>query len=199
LETAKTRPTPLWVINILLQYGSIGSEPKYRIIWSEDRMEMRWGVQYKRYGDGLDRWILEKMVEWADYGEWNLEAFGPKPHINGEYEHSQTVEVLGQYISLEDYGAKTIILMLECIEKGKLIPRSEKLRFKRDQLAERDRQFSQNFSDIYEEAQNPFGANAVAGIPGKKKPEDMRIITLDQLPENFRKQLAKPGKIRQVS
>lgn len=177
------KPLPVWVEPLLLKFGKApNGRSRYRVIWSEDRIdEDEQGIREYRYGRDLNRWILE---QWFD----------------GDYEHSQTIEIDGQYVSLETFGADTLALLVRCIEQSKLVPKSEKLRVKREAMLKQQEEDSKRFSEIYDEAQGPFGENAVSGIPSKRRPDDVRLFTPEDLPAHIRRQLAsKPGSIRQIN
>ena len=190
---------PRWVDALLKRFGKSNSGlPLYRMIWGGDHWQVSFGAKALRYPEWKDRWLLEKMVLHDDYGPWNTEAFGPKPP-DGEYELSQVIEVDGEFVDLETFGARTLELLILCLEKGKLQPRSEKLTAARARQEEADRKWRQKFSDIYDDSQRPFGEAAVSGIPDKKKPGDVKIYTPDDLSPKLRRQLTRPGNIRQLN
>ena len=182
------------------RFGTTGfGGTRYRVVWSEDRMETRFGEEKHRYGDGLNRWLVEKFLPWEEYGEWDDACFGPKP-AGGEYDLAYTLEVEGQFVDLDTFGADTLELMIHCIERSKLLSQGERVRARQEEFRKREAEWKQRFSDIYDDAQRPFGENAVAGIPDKKKPEDIVVVTPEQLPKHIRKNLAvRPGQIKQIT
>lgn len=205
-------PTPEWVEQICANFGSIGDSPKYRVIWAPDREEFCFGLRLKAYPHVGERWILEVLIPWEKFGQWNYDAFGPKP-LHGEYSHSQTIEFIeGEgknkktaFMSLEDYGAETLRLLITCVDKGKLISYWQIKNHREQMLAEQQKNESQQFSDEWDEVQGiglvggPLGENAVSGIPGKKTSADQRVIMLEDLsPELQRRLRCKPGSVRQI-
>lgn len=194
------KPTPDWLPIILKRFGMTPYQrTMYEVRWSEEVREVCFGEEQTRFPEHPNRWLLMKFLPWEDYGEWNEAAFGPKP-MGGEYELCYVIEVDKEFVSLDQYGAETLALLIQCIEREKLIPKSEKLRLKREKLHKAEEARHQRFSDIYDDAQNAFSEAAVSGIPGKKKPEDTRIVTLDQLSPRLRQQIAtRAGQIRQIN
>jgi hypothetical protein len=122
-----TNKTPEWVPELLQRFGTnLLGEPNYRIVWSEDRLEWRDGMWSRKYGDGLDRWVLEQWVGPSFYGnpaEWEAvktedgtSVLGPFPY-RGDYEHSLTFACNNDFIPL---SYSLIELTCQVIEKGKL-------------------------------------------------------------------------------
>jgi len=126
---------PDWVQPLLLRIGGSNpyGQPNYRIIWSEDRMEFRYDEQKRKYGDGRDRWILEKWVAPQEYGsreDWeaciepvtHLPILGPYPE-NGDYEHSFTFEITvnpGEEPAFMPLAENIVEVLVKAIEAGKL-------------------------------------------------------------------------------
>jgi len=126
---------PEWVAPLLQRIGGINQygNPNYRILWSEDRLEWFFDTQKRKYGEGRDRWILEKWVSPADYGsreEWEslvepvtqLSILGPFPE-NGDYEWSFTFEVAvnpGEEPTFMPLTEEFVTVLVTAIERGKL-------------------------------------------------------------------------------
>lgn len=207
------RTPPGWAKQLCARFGNVGATPKYRLIWAPDREEFCFGMKLKAYLHLGDRWVLETLKPWAEFGEWNAEAFGPKPP-DGEYCHSHTIQyVEGRgklahtvYMSLEDFGMHTLELLLRCIDLGKLIS-PETMRAHRERMLAAEAEAEhQRFSDEWDDIQNiglvggPLGENAVSGIPGKPGSADIKIVTLDDFaPEAQKAMRCKPGSVKQVT
>ena len=126
---------PAWVNPLLERIGGKNpyGQPNYRIVWSEDRMEWRFDEHKRKYGDGRDRWVLEKWVAPQEYGsrqEWEacvepvtyLPILGPYPE-NGDYEHCFTFEVTvnpGEEPTFMPLAEGVVEVLLKAIEAGKL-------------------------------------------------------------------------------
>ena len=193
------KPKPSWVDAVCERFGKTAEgHSKYRVIWGPDREEVRFGQLCQRYDDFDPRWILEIFVPHSLFGEWDEESMGPKPP-HGEYYISQILQVEGEYISLEDYGPDTLALLIMVVERGKDLSLWEKKAWRDAQLAKRHKEWQQKFSDIYDEATGPFGENAVAGNPGKRRSDDVILGDIDSLSPELRKRLAtRAGQIKQV-
>lgn len=108
--------------------------PLFRIVWSEDRMEYRFGEQKRRYGDGRNRWILERWLRPEEYTElspeqWAMEmeeALGPYPR-NGEWEQCFVFEARidpegDGKVEMQGFEPPADLLekIIQAIEAGKL-------------------------------------------------------------------------------
>lgn len=194
------RNPPKWADKVCAEFGSdaIYSKPRYRVIWGPDREEIRYGVLCKRYDDVDPRWILEVFVPHEKYGLWDEESMGPKPS-GGEYFLSQVIQVNGEYVPLANYGRDVLRLLILCVEKGKVLSEWEKKSFRDLQTAKRKEAEHKKFSDIYDDAMGPFGESAIAGIPGKRRSDDMQVVDMSQLSPDLQKRLAtRAGEIRQL-
>jgi len=194
------RKPPKWVDEICAEFGKdpIYGQQRYRVIWGPDREEIRYGQVCKRYDDVDPRWTLEVFVPHEKFGAWDEESMGPRPS-GGEYWLSQIIQVEGLYISMSDYGRETLKLLITVVEKGKALSEWEKKRWREQQEEKRRKAWAQKFSDIYDEVSGPFGENAVAGIPGKRRSDDVVLGDLSQLSPELRARLAtKPGEFKQL-
>lgn len=204
---------PDWAVTIANSFGTIGNTPKFRLLWAPDREEFCFGKRLPAYPHIGDRWILEALIPWDRFGEWNFEAFGAKPD-NGEYCHSHTIEFIeGEgsarktaFMSLEDYGAETLRLLITCVDRGKLIQPWQMKNHRMGLLEAQAKLESQQFSDSWDQAQGiglvggPLGENSVSGIPSKKTSADQKVVMLEELSPELQKRLrCKPGSVRQIS
>jgi hypothetical protein len=191
-ESWQKRMPPVWAEKVCASFGvdAMYAKPRYRVIWGPDREEIRFGVVCQRYDDVDPRWILEVFVPHDKYGAWDEESMGPRPS-GGEYFLSQIIQINGEYISLNDYGRDTLKLLILCVEKAKALSEWEKKNWRDAQQAKREKAWKQKFSDIYDDAQNPFGDNAVAGNPGKRRSNDIILTDMSTLSPALQKRLAK--------
>lgn len=171
--------------NALVRAGGTNpfGQPNFRLIWSEDRLEIAYGQQKKRYGESRNRWMLEKWCppemygsqeEWErtkdlDSGEYPL---GPFPR-RGDYEHSYTFEDETQRPVTPTIGL--VELVCRVIEAGKMHTKSMRWKAIKDAQEKRKRDEKAYFDSLWEDAQGPFGGNAVSGLPGKRTPADVRL------------------------
>jgi hypothetical protein len=183
---------PVWVDKICASFGTdpMYAKQRYRVIWGPDREEIRFGQLCQRYDDVDPRWILEVFVSHDKYGAWDEESMGPKPS-GGEYWLSQIIEINGEYLSMADYGRDMLKLLILCVERGKAVSQWERKVWREAQEAKRKKAWSQKFSDIYDDAQNPFGENAVAGNPGKRRSDDIILADMSKLSPQLQQRLAK--------
>ena len=125
---------PEWVEPLLTRCGGLNPYGKsnYRIIWSEDRLEWFFESQKRKYGEGRDRWILEKWMSPDNYDResWesmtepvtHLAILGPFPE-NGEYEHCFTFELAvnpGEEPAFMPLAENVVEILVKAIEAGKL-------------------------------------------------------------------------------
>lgn len=182
--------------NALLTAGgsNLYGHPNYRLVWSESRLEIRYGQRVKKYGSGRDRWILEKWCPPEMYGSEDLWGFetkdresgelilGPFPR-QGEYEHSYTFDQDGIYIEpTEDL----VLLICRAIEQGKMYTRSEKWAALIAAKEKVKQQEAQMFEDLW---------NDCKPAPGAKIPEHIQMLdsitkkntAIQQMPANLPK------------
>jgi hypothetical protein len=181
-ELWQKRKPPKWVEKLCASFGSdpIYAKPKYRVIWGPDREEWRHGILCQRYDDVDPRWILEVFVPHSQFGSWDEVSMGPKPP-GGEYWLSQIIQVNGEYVSMADYGRETLKLLILVVERGKAVSEYQRECFRKNQEAKKHAAWKKRFSDIYDDAQNPFGENAVAGNPGKRRSDDIVLADMSKL------------------
>jgi len=184
---------------------------RYRLTWAPDRVELCYGKQRKAYPHVGEYWILEVLVPWEKFGPWNEIAFGPKP-LDGEFCHSHTIRwsedegKTWKFMSLEDFGAESLKLLIQCVEAGRVI-QAWQMRNHRDAMLEAEEKEDRRiFSDVYDDAAGvgliggPLGENMTNLNPGKKRSDDTRIITLDELaPAEQAKYRCRPGSVKQIS
>ena len=172
---ASAHPVPEWALRICQDFGLSGSGlPKYRVIWNPDRTRVmncmdvdtlgrmqRTIHKYPRLGH---RWIVEALLPWSIYGPWHEEFFGPKP-LDGEYCHTHTIQwnlklmmdapALGgedtDYMSLDDFGADSLHLLLTVIEKNKAIQAWQLRNYDQELIELEEREFQAQFDNVYED------------------------------------------------
>ncbi|MDE2107041.1 MAG: hypothetical protein KGL39_58075, partial [Patescibacteria group bacterium] len=177
-----TRKPPSWCKSLLSRFGTnLYGQPLYRVIWSEDRLEPVPGLpgqHRRRYGNGRDRWMVERWTPPVDY-----DLVAEPWAIEGDYEWCYTFEADGEFVPLDP---SLLELLCQCIERSRLIS-PEQVRAAIAQRTERERaEEAQRIADMYDEAQGPFGGNEVAGSPGKRTPGDVRVgLTVADLPPGF--------------
>lgn len=193
------RQPPKWVNQICAEFGAtLDGHQRYRVIWGPDREEIRYGVVCKRYDDVDPRWILEVFVPHEKFGHWDVESMGPRPS-GGEYWLSQIIQVEGEYLSMTDYGRETLKLLITVVERGKALSEWEKKSWREAQDDKRKKAAHQRFSDLYDDVSGPFGENAVAGIPGKRRSDDVKLADLSSLSPELRSRLAtRAGEFKQL-
>lgn len=201
------RHVPAYIEAILKPFGEAApGEPWYKFAWADDVLETSFGVIQKRFPEWSGYWLLMKLVEWKDYGEWDFEAFGPKKNVMGEYELSQVIDLGTGPVELWELPQDVLKLWVVCTQKEKIPHRSELLNAKREKLRARDEAWRQKFSDIYDDATSvePYKSIIIPGIePGKqighRTPDDVKVVLAEDVPERLRKQLTRPGNIRQIN
>lgn len=194
-EPWQRKMPPVWAEKICASFGvdpglSSGNKNKFRVIWGPDRPEIRYGVLCQRYDDVDPRWILEIFVPHEKYGPWDEESMGPKP-AGGEYFISQIIQINGEYVSLNDYGRETLRLLIMVVDQGKAVSEWERECYRKAQAEKKQKAWRHKFSDIYEDAQNAFGENAVAGNPGKRRSDDVILTDMSKLSPELQRRLAK--------
>lgn len=182
--------TPEWVELLLSQFGhNRFGGPMYRVMWSEDVFRWEYGKQVKTYGEGKDRWVLEKWLppEMYDRVAWESEVLrdsdglmiispegkftyvmGPFPE-QGAYEHCYTFEGLeGQYCPFEP---QLVTLVCQCIERGKMMTAGERMAALKAKQEKEEKESERIFHDIWEDARP---------APGAKLPDHCeRILSFD--------------------
>jgi hypothetical protein len=203
---------PEWANQICASFPKSRSGlDRYRVRYAPDCTELCYGKQRKSYPHIGEFWILEVLVPWEKFGLWNEPAFGPKP-LDGAFCHSHTIKwsedngKTWQYMSLEDFGAESLRLLIQCVEAGRMI-QAWQMRNHRDAMLETEEKESRRiFSDIYDDAVGvglvggPLGENMTNLNPAKKRSDDTKIITLDDLtPAEQAKYRCRPGSVKQIS
>lgn len=171
----RPHPLPAWVEPLCERYGmNPMGKPMYRIIWSEDRLSWQFGEQKKQYGEGRDRWILEKWhPESISESEWDAaykEALGEYPR-QGNYEHCWTFEIRvneGEEMQYMPLREDIVTLIIRAIEAGKMrhteAERKAALQEREDAVEKARRQM---FDDLWDDS---------APAPGAKIPEHIQML-----------------------
>lgn len=180
---ACSRKPPSWAVALLRGFGTNPfGKPNWRVIWSEDRIRFACGEQGRTYGEGRDRWMVERWCPPETYGDraaWEAmvepdgrSSLGPFP-TEGDYEWAFTFETPeGQGVPL-DPGL--LGLLCACIARGKLASDAQRKAAIVARMQNQEREWRERCSAIFDEAQGPFGGNQVSGIPGKRTPDDIII------------------------
>jgi hypothetical protein len=199
-------PVPEWALRICQEFGlSDSGLPKYRVIWNPDRTRVmncmdletlgrrqRTIHKYPRLGH---RWIVEVLLPWSLYGPWHEEFFGPKPP-DGEYCHTHTIQwnlklmmdapALGdhetEYMSLDDFGADALELLLTVIEKNKAVQAWQLRNYDQELIELEEKLFREQFDNVYED-----------NMPELEKLEKLQaktglLTSLDPVPKPIEKQ-----------
>ena len=172
-EKFKPHPVPEWAERVCAEFGFTDSGlPKYRVVWNPDRTRVmncmdldtmgrrqRTIHKYPKLGY---RWIVEALLPWEQYGPWHDEFFGPKPP-DGEYCHVQTIqENLTQmleapaqkdtlYLSLDDFGADNLRLLLTVIEKNKSVKAWQLRNYDQALIEREEKEFKAHFDNVYDD------------------------------------------------
>lgn len=160
----------------------------WRIVWSEERHEWRFGELKRKYGNGRNRWILEKWCAPSTYGseeEWNackdekgVLILGPYPR-QGDWEHSYTFEVpvMDAHGKVEGapYEPTEEIVSLYCkmIERGMMDTQSQRWAAIQETKAKQAAADKAKFDDLWDDC---------APAPGAKLPD--HIERLDSFDRN---------------
>jgi hypothetical protein len=173
IERREAHPCPEWVERVCADFGITESGlPRYRVIWNPDRRrpmnilnpETNQYVQKNlmKYPKLGERWILETLLPWELYGTWHEQAFGPKP-ADGEYCHTHTFQQRlsdmmnypayeeTEYLSLDDFGADNLRLLLHCIEKGKALQAWQIRNYDLEMIAREEKGFHEQFENVYDD------------------------------------------------
>ena len=174
---------PNWVPKLLDRWKTPFEKPMYRVVWSEDRLQWENGQMRKKYGEGLDRWILEKWCPPEMYGDpkgeaWTPEWLGEFPR-QGDYEHCFTFDQDGTFIPLRH---DLVELLVRCIEAGKMQTRSQRWAAIKEAQDKAEQAQKQKFSEAYDDAFGAFdkGTGNEYVAPGKtgarkRKPDDIKF------------------------
>lgn len=206
-EIYEPHPTPDWAKRICADFGiTDGGLPKYRVIWNPSRtrvlncMDEATGGRRQRtirkYPNLGYRWIVEVLLPWDLYGPWHEEFFGPKP-LDGEYCHTHTIqqkwngevnifehgaEAKSQYMSLDDFGADALTLLLTVIEKNKAVQAWQLHNYDQENIELEEKLFREKFDNVYDD-----NMSELARL--EKLQADAGLITsLDPLPKQLEKE-----------
>jgi hypothetical protein len=174
-ELFEPHPVPEWAVRVCADFGvSDSGLPLYRVVWNPDRTRVmncmdldtlgrrqRTIHKYPRLGY---RWIVETLLPWEKYGPWHEEFFGPKPQ-DGEYCHTHTIQwnlklmmeapALGDdgtaYMSLDDFGADNLRLLLTVIEKNKAIQAWQLRNYDQELIELEEKAFREQFDNVYDD------------------------------------------------
>lgn len=186
---ACSRAVPSWAISLLRRFGNNQfGKPLYRVIWSEDRIRYAIGGYRRPYGEGRNRWMVEKWCGPAIYGSresWEAlrepdgsSSLGPYPN-EGDYEWVYTFETPeGEGVPL-DPGI--LELLCRCIEQGKLLTDTQRKLAIDARRTQEEKARDQRFADAFDDSLGPFGGQPVAGIPSKRLPDDVVIREVPKL------------------
>lgn len=171
---------------------NIYGHPNFRLIWSEDRFQIDYGQTHKKYGEGKNRWVLEKWCPAEMYGDPEKWArvtdpntgelvLGPFPS-QGDYEHSYTFS--------EDIGSEIpeslVVLICQLIERGKANTRSERWAAIRAAHEKKEADDQQRQNDIIDERLN---------TPSIKNPSerDLNAVNFSKTTKDLPKVLPQSG------
>ena len=209
-ERREAHPCPEWVERVCADFGITESGlPRYRVIWNPDRRRpmnilnpetgqfvQRNQMKYPRLGE---RWILEVLLPMERYGTWNEQAFGPKP-ADGEYCHTHTFQLNmtqamqmpayedTDYMSLDDFGADNLRLLLHCIEKGKALQAWQIRNYDLEMIAREEKEFHEQFENVYDDNMGELRKL-------EKLSEETGILTsLDPLPRAIEAERKRKGR-----
>jgi hypothetical protein len=159
------------------------AEPLWRVVWGESRYFLAAGADghfqwFPLYG--VPFWVLERWKspeEWAGpRDQWLMQEqmgvkLGPYPD-RGEYDCSFIFQDNGKPYEPTRGAIESVIRM---VEAGRSISFMEKRAALRADIDRKREAQLQRGIDIYNDAQGPFRHNPVSGLPGKKKPEDIKF------------------------
>lgn len=190
---AQSGKPPSWAPALLRQFGTnLYGKPNWRVIWSEDRLRYECGEWRRTYGEGRNRWMVEKWCPPETYGTrdaWEAmreadgsSSLGPYPS-EGDYEWAFTFETPdGEGCPLE---AGLLALLCRCIERGRLLSDAQRKAAISARMDRQHKDWEDRASAIFDEAQGPFLGNAVSGIPSKKRADDMIIKPRPEIVQRF--------------
>jgi hypothetical protein len=173
IERRESHPAPEWVERVCADFGVTESGlPRYRVFWNPDRRrpmnilnpETNQFVQREvmKYPSVGERWILEVLMPFEQFGRWNEQAFGPKP-ADGEYCLSHTFQLnllqmmhepandKTQYLSLEDLGPENLRLLLNCCEKAKALQAWQLRNYDEEAIVREEKEFHEKFENVYDD------------------------------------------------
>lgn len=186
---------------------ALGKNPygghKFRVVWSESRLEWRYAEQKRKYGDGRNRWMLEKWCPPEMYGdrqawesavepETGIPILGPFPS-QGDYEHCFTFEVGDPKQGFEP-PLDLVLLVCRCIEAGKMLYsdayRLAAIKRKQEEI---EAQKKQLFNDLWNDARPAVHAKMPEHIEmmdsfGQRTDAEVRAA-MPQLPRRGLKQI----------
>lgn len=173
IERLEPHPVPEWVERVCADFGRTESGALiYRVMWNPDRRRVMRIInpetnsivdknlmKYPRVGE---RWILETLMPWKKFGTWHEAAFGPKPP-DGEYVLSHVLQLdlvhmmnapadeRTQYLSLDDFGADNLRLILHCIEKSRALQAWQLRNYDQEMLEREEQDFHDQFENVYDD------------------------------------------------
>ena len=109
-------------------------------------------------------------------------SLGPFPS-QGDYEWAftfETPEGLGC-----ELNAGLLALLCRCIERGKLFSDDQRKAAIKARREREQQEWEERAGAIFDEAQGPFGGNAVSGNPGKRLPDDIIIRPRPEIVQRF--------------
>ncbi len=183
MSDACSRKPPSWAATLLRRFGTnIYGQPNWRVIWSEDRVRFECGAPRRTYGDGRNRWMVERWCGPETYGTreaWEAmrepdgtPSLGPYP-AEGDYEWTFTFETPDGEGSPLEPGL--LQLLCQCIERGKLLSDEQRRIAVKARMERQQKERDERFDAIFDNAMGPFGGNPVSGNPGKRTPDDIII------------------------
>ena len=157
---------------------------RYRLVWSEDRLDWLDGERILKYGKGRNRWILEKYCPPSTYGnpdEWPS-ILGPYPS-EGDWEHSYTFEADGEAVTPTE---ELVSLLCRAIDRGVMHTRSQRWAAIKEAKEKEEAERKKLFDDLWDDS---------APAPGAKIPEHIQMLdsfpqgrlTTADVPQEFQK------------
>lgn len=173
VERLERNPVPEWVERVCADFGITPSGlPKYRVMWNPDRRRPMNIINpdtgqlvqknLMKYPGVGERWILEVMLPWEQFGAWNEAAFGPKP-ADGEYCLSHTFQAnmvqamqmpaneKTEYMSLDDFGQDNLRMLLHCVEKSRALCAWQLRNYDEEMVVREERDFHDQFEHVYDD------------------------------------------------
>lgn len=185
-----------WVDKLLTKFGTNPAGKNiYRVVWSEDRLAIEYGKEIRKYGDGKERWILEKWMppEMYDKAAWEaavevvdgefVSVLGPFPN-QGEYEHCYTFEGLeGQFCPVTD---TLVELICACIERGRMKTAQEHIRAHREKQEAAEKEKQRLIDDVWNDSKPAVHAEMPDHIERFASFDVQReVAKMPQLPPGF--------------
>lgn len=171
----ETHEAPAEIARILREGGGLNpfSEPNYRLVWGQSRLDFVGGLWEDRNDAGdliretievrhvpkyaVDRWIIERWMPAETYGPpalWEMETFeraggqivpalGPYPY-RGDYELAFKCETTsGEFVQMTPQIARAFVAILETSRETTSVSRTEKIS---KEQARQDREYD-NYAD----------------------------------------------------